>query len=62
MAIGVSFAGIHPDSADYYRVVGLGHVVERDPSLSSILDLLPNEEAERVAVGEQWIRTSPEPQ
>ena len=49
---------VHPDSADYYRVVGLGHVVERDPSLSSVLDLSPNEEAERVAVGDRWIRTN----
>jgi len=53
---------LHADSADYYRVVGLGHVVERDPSLNSILDLSPNEEAERVAVGERWIRTNREPQ
>lgn len=53
---------LHPESADYYRVVGLGHVVARDQSLNSILDLSPNEEAERVAVGERWIRTNQEPQ
>lgn len=53
---------VHPDSADHYRVVGRGHVVYRDFSLSSILDLLPNEEAERVAIGEPWIRTVLKPQ
>ena len=52
----------HPQSADHYRVVGLGHVVERDPSLRTILDLLPNEEAERSAVGGAWIRTNLLPQ
>ena len=46
----------------YYRVVGLGHLVEHDPSLKSVLDLSPNEEAERIAVGERWIRTNLEPQ
>ena len=31
----------------YYRVVGLGHLVEHDPSLKSVLDLSPNEEADK---------------
>lgn len=53
---------VHPDSGEYYRVVGLGHVVEQDPLLRSVLDLLPNEEAERIAVGERWIRTNLEPE
>lgn len=53
---------LHPDSADHYRVVGLGHVIERDPSLGSILDLLPGEEAERAAIGERWIRTTVQPE
>lgn len=47
----------HPDDASFYRVVGIGHVIEQNPDLESILDLLPNEEAERVAPGEPWIRT-----
>jgi hypothetical protein len=52
---------LHPDSAEHYRAVGLGHVIERDASLGSILDLLPNEEAQRAASGERWIRTNMQP-
>lgn len=46
----------HPDDASYYRVVGLGHVLERDASLKEVLDLAPDEEAERTAFGSSWIR------
>jgi hypothetical protein len=52
---------VHPDSAEHYRVVGMGHVVEQDPSLESVMDLLPNEEVERIAVGEGWVRTNLDP-
>lgn len=48
--------GDHPDDASAYRVVGLGHVVEGDETLSEVLDLAPNEEAERVSVGTPWTR------
>lgn len=48
----------HPDDASGYRVVGIGHVIDSDPSVSEVLDLGPNEEAERSAVGEQWARSS----
>ena len=47
----------HPNDASFYRVVGIGHVIEQDPELESLLDLKPNEEAERTAPGEVWIRT-----
>lgn len=47
----------HPDDASSYRVVGIGHVVERDASVGDVLDLASNEEAERVAVGAPWIRS-----
>ena len=47
----------HPDDAAYYKVVGIGHVLERDPSLVDLLDLAPEEEAERSALGAPWIRT-----
>ena len=47
----------HPDDPSSYRMVGIGHVLERDPELNAILDLMPNEEAERAAPGQPWIRT-----
>ena len=47
----------HGDDASSYRVVGLGHVVEQDPTLSEVLDLAANEEAERVEVGGRWVRS-----
>jgi uncharacterized protein YegJ (DUF2314 family) len=47
----------HPDDASAYRVVHLGHVLEQDPTLTELLDLSPNEEAERDEVGGPWVRT-----
>ena len=47
---------VHPDDASAYRVVGLEHVVERDPSLEDVLDLAPGHEAERRVPGEAWVR------
>lgn len=47
----------HPDDASYYRVVGLGHVVQQDPTVAEVLDLEANEEAEREAVGSPWVRS-----
>lgn len=54
---------VHPQEPSSYVVVGIGHVVDRDRSLVSILDLEPEWEAERTAVGEPWIRrpSTPEP-
>ena len=46
----------HPQEAAYYRVVGLGHVVGDDPTISDVLDLQPDEEAERETVGSAWVR------
>jgi hypothetical protein len=48
----------HPDDPAYYRVVGMWHVLSQHPDLKALLDLLPNDEAERVKVGEPWIRTN----
>ncbi len=45
-----------PEDAAFYRVVGIGHVVEHDQELTAVLDLHPNEEAERSAQGEPWLR------
>ena len=47
----------HTDEASSYRVVGLGHVLEEAPSVGDVLDLAPNEEAERVSVGAPWVRS-----
>ncbi|WNG43728.1 hypothetical protein F0U60_06165 [Archangium minus] len=38
------------------RVVGLNHLVERDPSVIGILDLRQGWEAERHEVGGRWVR------
>lgn len=48
----------HPDDPSFYRVVGMGHLLERDPELNAILDLAINEEAEREAPGRPWVRTN----
>lgn len=48
----------HADSSDEYRVVGLGHLIAMDPSLTEVLDLLPQEEAERSEVGANWERNA----
>jgi hypothetical protein len=47
----------HAEDASAYRVVGLGHVLDRDPTISEVLDLSANEEASRDSVGESWVRT-----
>lgn len=47
----------HPDDASAYKVVGIGHVLDQDPSLRPLDDLPPNWDAERKKVGEEWKRT-----
>ena len=47
----------HPQDAYWYLVVGLGHEVDKDRTLTEVLDLLPEEEAERGHVGGPWTRT-----
>ena len=47
----------HADNASMYRVVGIGHVINDDPSLAALLDLPANWEAERGSISEPWIRT-----
>jgi len=47
---------LHPTSATAYRVVGIGHIVEADPSLETILDLPPEWEAERASIEAPWLR------
>lgn len=47
----------HDNDASAYKVVGIGHILDGDTTLSGLVDLAPNWEAEREAVGEDWIRT-----
>lgn len=48
--------GEHEDEPTYLRVVGIGHVIDADPTLNEVLDLKPDEEAERSSVGGDWTR------
>ena len=48
---------VHPQDPSSYRVVRIGHLFERDPSLLELEDLPPDWEAEREGVGAAWIRT-----
>ena len=47
----------HPQDAYWFLVVGLGHEVEKDRTLLEVLDLAPEEEAEREFVGGPWTRS-----
>ncbi len=46
----------HNDSATQFRVVGIGHVFERDHSLNEIDDLPRDWEAERSGLNLPWVR------
>lgn len=48
---------IHEQTGSAYRVVGIGHVLAKDLSLTGLQDLAPDWEAERVEPGLPWIRT-----
>ena len=48
--------GLHQDAAEDYRIVGVGHLTARDPSLNECADLPAGFEAERSALGQPWIR------
>jgi hypothetical protein len=47
----------HPDDAAFFRVVGIGHPIRDDPTLTDLLDLGVDEEAQRSAVGGPWTRS-----
>ena len=47
----------HPSDASFYRVVGIGHVLDEDPSLVETLDLPAGWDAERTSVGAPWKRS-----
>jgi hypothetical protein len=48
--------GEEHEPGDGPRVVGLNHLVERDPSLVEVLVLQQGWEAERHDVGSPWVR------
>jgi hypothetical protein len=50
------------DHEDGPRLVGLGHLITRDPSLADVLDLPVDYMAERSEVGAPWIRTKADPE
>jgi hypothetical protein len=49
--------GTDHSDADY-RVVGIGHLIDRDPSLNEVSDLASGFGAERSAIGQPWIRSA----
>ena len=46
----------HEDTAENYRVVGRGHILDQDSTLSELADLAPHWEAERTSIGSAWVR------
>ena len=46
----------HEDKAANYRVVGRGHLLDRDKSLNELADLPSDWEAERGSIGGAWVR------
>ena len=50
------------DHSDDGHLVGVGPLTERDPTLNELVDLKPNWEAERNAVGEKWVYSECEPE
>jgi hypothetical protein len=52
---------VHKLVASNFRVVGIGHLFDRDPTLLSLLDLPAEWEAERKSIEEDWVRTPVRP-
>ncbi|QDG74416.1 hypothetical protein FJ695_00185 [Labrenzia sp. PHM005] len=49
---------LHDDNPDNYKAIGVGHLLDWDPSLSEVLDLENNYEAERTGINSKWMRTN----
>ena len=47
---------LHEETASHFRVVGIGHLLQRDESLKEILDLQPDWDAERSSADQPWQR------
>lgn len=52
---------VHDFESDPPKVVGIGHLLQRDPSLRQVLDLPDNHEAERETTSSPWIRRASDP-
>lgn len=48
----------HEQLGSAFQVVGLSHELAKDSTLESVLDLAPEEEADRAAVGAPWVRST----
>lgn len=49
--------GAGHESNEVPKVVGLNHMLDKDPSLRDVMDLPKDWDAQRVNVGEPWVRT-----
>jgi hypothetical protein len=47
----------HEPVASNFRVVGIGHLFDRDPTLLSLVDLPAEWEARRKSVQDRWVQT-----
>lgn len=50
-----TFDNPYGDDSDKYRVIGIGHILQRDPSIESLENLPNNWEAERAAPMHPWV-------
>lgn len=46
----------HPESPDWFQLLGMSHLLERDPTLAQVLNLRRNQSAERKERGGRWHR------
>ena len=46
----------HEESTDDWKVVHSGHLVDLDASLTEVIDVPDNQQAERTAIGSPWVR------
>jgi hypothetical protein len=51
----------HENDASAYKLVGIGHILNFDRSLSVLHDLPVDWDAERVSVEQEWVRSPCEP-
>lgn len=49
---------VHDFEVDSCRIAGIGHLLDRDPSVSEVLDLPLGHEAERSSVTGPWVRAA----
>ena len=58
-SVGWTFAcGGRDHEDDDFHNVGVGHLIDRDPTLNECADLEPHSVAERASVEDPWVRKS----